>query len=150
MDEFVKIVFPLEIDDDGFPPIASESLNARAEEDGFILDNTPFFVTGIGLGDLVHAHPIPNQPGTFMFANVLRSSAAKSISIIFLAHDIVEDVLQTLKARGCICEYGDFGAREPLRMLAVSVPASCDYKAIAEYLAELEERELLSYSELAL
>ena len=146
----VKIVFTLDVDEDGFPPIASEALNARIQGDGFVLENTPFFVTGVGLGDLVQAHPIPNQPEKFQFANVLRSSTSKSISIIFLEDDVAEDVFQSLNAHGCICEYGEFGANEPLRMLAVSVPPSCDYPAIAEYLAGLEERELLSYSELAI
>lgn len=149
-DEFVKIVFPLEVDEDGFPPIASESLNARAVEGGFILDNTPFFATGVGFGDVIEALPIPNQPGAFLFTNVVRSSGNKSISVIFLDHETVENVFQALKGYGAVCEYGEFGVREKLQMLAVSVPASCDYSSIAEYLAALEVRELLSYSELAL
>ena len=82
--------------------------------------------------------------------SVLRSSAVKSLSIIFLDHEIVESVFQRLRKCGCVCEYGEFGSRSTLRMLAVSVPASCDYAAIVEYLGALEERDLVSYSELAI
>lgn len=72
--EFVKIVFPLLVDDDGFPPISSESLNARKTKSGSIIENTPFFVTGIALGDCVQGKPIPGQPDKFVFDGVLEAS----------------------------------------------------------------------------
>ena len=41
----IKVHFELEIIEDGFPPIAVESLNARLHDDGKIeLDNTPFLL----------------------------------------------------------------------------------------------------------
>ncbi|HEX7153566.1 MAG TPA: hypothetical protein VF618_18910 [Thermoanaerobaculia bacterium] len=53
MTQFVKVFFPLDVDEDGVPPIASEALNARRESPGFVLENTPFFATGVALGDRV-------------------------------------------------------------------------------------------------
>lgn len=149
MTEFVKVVFPLEIDEDGFPPIASEALNARRESNGFALENTPFFVTGIALGDRVDGTPVQGLSDKFIFSRVIESSTSKAISIIFLDPEVKEIVYQELKRRGCYCEYGEFGKADELQMLAVSVPDSCDYESVARYLAEHEADGRLSYAELA-
>jgi hypothetical protein len=147
MPEYVKIVFPLEVDDDGFPPIGAETLNARVSEtEGFVIENTPFFVTDVALGDRVDGQAIPGAGHKYSFTRVLESSSAKALSIIFLEQSIKENTYQELKGKGCYCEYGRFGE---LEMLAVSVPESCDYSRVFEYLSECEERDLLSFAELA-
>lgn len=43
----------LEVDEEGYPPVSSETLNASLAEDGFVLENTPFFATGVAFGDCV-------------------------------------------------------------------------------------------------
>lgn len=149
MSEFVKIVFPLEVDEDGFPPIASEGLNARRESRGFVLENTPFFATGIALGDRVQGTPIHGVSDKFIFSEVIEPSTSKAISIIFLDSDVKELVYQDLRRRGCYCEYGEFGQGDKLQMLAVSVPENCDYESIARFLAQHEASNRLSYAELA-
>jgi hypothetical protein len=55
----VKIVFSLEQDEDGYPPVKTESLWAKPKADGsFELDNTPFYAQGISRKDIVAAEPI--------------------------------------------------------------------------------------------
>ena len=149
MPDFVKIVFPLEVDEDGFPPIASEALNARRESRGFVLENTPFFATGVALGDRVEGTPVHGVSNKFTFTQVIESSTSKAISIIFLDIGAKESIYQDLKQRSCYCEYGEFGKGGELQMLAVSVPESCDYDSIARYLDEHEAQDRLSYAELA-
>ena len=147
MTAFVKVVFPLIIDEDGFPPVSSETLNARRERgNGLVLENTPFFVNGIALGDRIAGTPIPGQSRRYSFERVLLPSANKAISIIFLDIGIKEPIYQELKQRGCYCEYGEFGK---LQMLAIGVLPDCDYPAIVRYLVEFENANLLSYAELA-
>jgi hypothetical protein len=71
------------------------------------------------------------------------------VSIIFLDPATRDSVLQHLRQRGCLCEYGEFGPANDLKMLAVSVPKSCEYDAVAAYLQDLENKHLLSFAELA-
>ncbi|PRQ09901.1 DUF4265 domain-containing protein [Enhygromyxa salina] len=147
MSPSVKIVFELKPDEDGFPPVGSESINGSPERDGsFILDNTPFFVTDVALGDRVAAHEIAGTEGQFAFSHVIEPSQVKSISIIFLVDELKEQIFQYLRGQGCYCEYGDFGA---LEMLAVSIPDTCDYGPLRSYLMDHEQNNILSFAELA-
>jgi len=147
IDEHVKIVFPLDVDEDGFPPIGSEALNAQRGTLGFILENTPFFVTGIALGDIVEAKPTPS--GKYDFVQVIQASTNKALSIIFIDTTAKDAVCEELRRRGCFCEWGEFGKDGSLQILAVSVPDSCPYESVVAYLDRLEQDDRLSYAELA-
>lgn len=145
-DVFEKVFFPLEVDD-GYPPIGVESLNAKKLGNGrFQLDNTPFFVEGISLGDVVSVDLIPDSDERYWFDEVLFQSANQSLSIILIDINRSDEIAQKLKAFGCYCEYGEF---ENLKMLAVSVLESCNYNAVFEYLEKLENADVLSFAELA-
>ena len=147
--EHVKVVFPLEVDEEGFPPIGSEALNARPVARGFALDNTPFFVPGIALGDIVEAVPAPSGSGKYDFVRVIEPSTNKALSIIFMDTDIKDAVCDELRRLGCFCEWGSFGRAGALKMLAVSVPDTCPYEPIADFLGRYERDDRLSYAELA-
>lgn len=142
-----KVIFRLEADEDGFPPVAFESLVATQISDGiFRLDNSPFFVRAISYGSMVHATPSEGQ-GTYEFEQVVAGSDFTSISIILLDR-AVDDVLKNLfKASDCIIEYGEFGK---LRMFAVAIPPEGNYSGIRERLVSLEENGQLSFAELGL
>ncbi|WP_052559415.1 DUF4265 domain-containing protein [Enhygromyxa salina] len=147
MSRTAKIVFELEPDEDGFPPIGSEGLHATPLEDGsFVLDNTPFFVTEVALGDRIAADPISGTEGKFAFSHVLEPSSAKSISIIFLVKELEQGILDNLRSRDCYCEFAEIRA---LRMLAVSVPETCNYDELRAYLMKHEADKALSFAELA-
>lgn len=52
----VHVVFPLEADDDGWPPSGSERMwAAPVGPDLYRLDNAPWFVRGVAAGDVVRA-----------------------------------------------------------------------------------------------
>ena len=142
----VKILFGLEPDEDGYPPIGSESLNAIACEDGrYRLDNTPFFVEGVSLGDVVEA--VKSVGSALNFKRVHTQSSNTSLSIILLDADVRESLVRYLEGMDCYCEYGEFPTMEAL---AVSVPATAPYADVTGHLEELEDRGLISYAELAL
>jgi hypothetical protein len=91
----VKVKFDLEIIEEGYPPISAEYLNGLLQNDGVVrLENTPFFVEGVALGDLVSC---TGRPPNLVFDFVLKESDNKSISIIF-----IETQLKTTFIRKCV------------------------------------------------
>ncbi|MFC9157849.1 DUF4265 domain-containing protein [Streptomyces bauhiniae] len=53
-ENYVKVHFRLEVDEDGWPPASVESLWAVDLGDGTVrLDNTPWFVRGVASGDII-------------------------------------------------------------------------------------------------
>ncbi|CAM2069280.1 DUF4265 domain-containing protein [Sulfidibacter corallicola] len=145
--EYVKIRFPLEAHEEGFPPIAVEMLNAQLVNEGVAkIDNTPFFVESIAIGDIVLCKPAGSE-GVYDFERVVEHGNSKSVSIIFIDESCKEDLYQYFKVHNCYCEYGEFGA---FNMLAVSIPASVEYPKISKHLEKLEAVTKISFAELCL
>lgn len=142
----MKIAFPLEVNEDGFPPIRVELLNAtRLSERSYRIENAPFFVPNISFGDVVGAEPIgPN--GQLQFTTVEAASDFTSISVILLDPAMDTLLMELLRGLECVIEYGEFGA---YRVLAVSVPASADYASLRTKLMGLEADSKISFAELA-
>ena len=78
------VVFPLEQDPGGWPPVASERLWAFDLGDSrYRLDNTPWFVRGISTGDTVVAHATSPE-GSPVFERVVERSHNLTLRIICL------------------------------------------------------------------
>ena len=141
-----KIAFYLEQNEDGYPPISVELLNATAVSDGlFRIENAPYFTKNISYHDVVQAnHSSVNDQ--YDFSRVVEESTFTSISIIILdaAMDVV--LMDILRGHDCVVEYGEFGR---FRVLSVAVPATTDYGELRQKLQWLEESEQISFSELA-
>lgn len=142
-----KIIFTLERNKDGFPPIAHELINATVISDNiFRIENAPFFASNISYHDIVKAST-SEVAGQYQFVSLVEGSTFTSISIIIL--DIAMDVflMDLLRGLDCVIEYGEFGN---YRILAVAVPASSNYKSLRERLVILEAQSKLSFAELAI
>lgn len=143
----MKIVIPLECNEDGYPPIQYELLNATAiSANSFRIDNAPFFAPNVSYHDIVlgRESEVPEQ---FDFVELIEGSTFTSISIIIL--DVAMDVflMDLLRGLNCVIEYGEFGK---FRVLAVAVPASTDYSQLRSQLEHLESQSKISFSELAI
>ena len=137
--------FALTPDEDGYPPISVESMNAVEVEEGrFRLRNAPFFVSGIAYDDLVEARQSPD--GGYDFVRCIEPSDFRCLSIILLSESLGGALMDLLRGRDAVIEYGEFGA---LRMVAVAVPAEVDYQEIKRNLDRYEAEGLISYAELA-
>jgi hypothetical protein len=80
-DRFVKVVFELQVDGDGWPPAGSERLWAVLVGPGVVrIDNTPFFVPGLASGDLVRVHR--DDDGVLLAGERLRWSRHCTIRVI--------------------------------------------------------------------
>lgn len=142
-----KIIFELERDEDGFPPISVEMLNATSLGDGrFRLQNAPFFAENISYNDIVKATPT-GVSGQFRFEEVIEPSEFASISIIILDSSMDEFLMELIRGFDCVVEYGEFGV---YRVLAVAIPDATNYALLREKLRLLEDGEQVSVAELAL
>ena len=142
----VKVSFPLEVDEDGFPPIRVELLNAtQLSPRTFRIENAPFFVPNVSFGDIVGGEPC-GVNGQFQFTSVVETSEFTSISIILLDTAMDTMLMDLLRGFDCVIEYGEFGV---FRVLAVAVPASANYPALRRQLEGLEADSKLSFSELS-
>lgn len=140
----------MEIEEEGFPPVGVETLNAiPLSKKEFQIDNSPFFVEKIAVGTVVRATPT-NVLHKYKFESVLEHSENQSLSIIFLVPEVKETIFQNLKEWGCYCEYGEFGKNNKLEMLAVSIPPQTEYYKIYSFLDNYEKLNQISFSELAI
>lgn len=122
-----------------------ESLNGILLGSGLIkIDNVPFFVEEIAIGDEVKCS---NSPGkkNYQFEEVIYEGTHKSVSILFINDLYKEQIYQFLKSKGCYCEYGEFGE---FNMLAVDISDDVIYEEIEQYLIEKETEGIISYAEL--
>jgi hypothetical protein len=143
----VKILIELDPDEVGFPPVSVESLNALPLGKGlFKIENAPFFASEISFNDIVRANPTERE-NQYEFEEVVQASSFTSLSIVILDSIMDSFLMDLLRGLGCVIEYGEFGV---YRILAVAVPASTDYQALRKQLQTLEDRESLSFAELAI
>lgn len=142
-----KVLFHLEPDEDGFPPISAETLNATPLGGGlFRIENTPFFVPNLSFNDVVRACSTDVE-GQYAFDEVVEASEFTSLSIIILDQGMDTLLMDLLRGLDCVIEYGEFGV---YRVLAVAVPATTDYEGLRQQLQSLEDQGLLSFAELAI
>jgi hypothetical protein len=141
-----KMIFQLETDEDGYPPISVEMFNVSELGNGlFRVQNAPFFAANISYNDVVRAAPT-DVAGQCQFEEVVEPSQFTSVSIIILDSTMDDFLMDLLRGLNCIIEYGEFGV---YRVLAVAVPGTADYSSLREKLQLLENKELISFAELA-
>ena len=139
---FDKVNFRLKRDEDGFPPADVESLWAKKREDGcFVIDNVPFFVTSIGVGDAVEAVEIKGQ---LWFRRVVEESGHGTIRLLMKGDGRGKSasMRETIATFGCSSELSHLP-----NYVAVDVPPSCDKKRLLEFLEREVEAGRLEYEE---
>jgi hypothetical protein len=124
----VKILFSLEQDEDGYPPVTSESLWAKpVAEHLFELDNIPFYACGISWKDMVAADPLTE--GTFAFSKVVKPSGHSTIRVIVFAKDEMERLQKELGRLGASWEGSDASS-----LVAIDIPPEVDIKQVLDFL----------------
>ena len=141
-DEYVKVLFKLEREDEDYPPVDYERLWARPLEDGsFELDNIPFFVRGISVGDVVAARP---GEGEFVFSELVLESGNSTLRVIVFDEAHVEKVRRQLQELGCATELN------VSKMLGVDVPPQVDLQAVRTWLMEMQSAGALEFEDACL
>ena len=138
----VKIKFPLEQDESGYPPESSEAMWAIPLGEGrYAIDNIPFYAKLVSDGDIVSASVID---GELIFEKILELSRNCTIRIVTLDDSDGSEVRKALEAIGCKIEgsgtYGFFSTSFDKGL----------YPRVIDMVTELYERGVIDYEESSL
>jgi hypothetical protein len=141
--EHTKILFEYE----GSAPdqLELESIWACPVDDGFKIDNIPFYVRGIALDDIVSAER--DDGGMLRYQRLIRSSGHSTIRLWFADDEErrIISVRQMFRDLGCESEQSD-----RRRLVAVDIPPSISYEQIRAVLDEQEKLGVFEYEEACL
>lgn len=149
--QYFRITFPLERDEDGYPPADNEVLWATRTGPGtFRLDNIPFYARGLSSGDVVAAEE--SERGPLRFKAVVEPSMHSTIRVVLAKNcsdcrpieERMSDLRGKLTALGCNTEANYPG------FFAVDVPPSVKLSEVREILSPGCEAGLWDYEEAAL
>lgn len=140
MTERLKIRFPF-TNSAGQEEI--ETLWVQPRVDGYELDNIPFYVKELALGDLVAADS--DSDGALWYSGLIEASGHSTIRLWFSSKHDVREVRDRLRGVGCMSELSDLP-----RLVAVDVPPTVPYSAVKELLDEWETQGTLEYQEACL
>ena len=119
----------------------TESLWCIKSDDNYILDNIPFVVKRVSLGDIIKAVYDPEDK-VYYFDDFVKVSGNSTIRIYLDDLKHCEKTREKLRNFGCESEF--FLAR---KILAVNIPKEINYIPVKEYLDNGENSGLWSYEE---
>lgn len=112
------------------------------KEGHYKLKNIPFFVTGYSSEDIIYTEL---EEDRLVVKGLIEESGNSTLQIISFKEENAGRVQQRLEEFGCAWE----GSHLP-GYFSVDIPADLDYEPVREYLADLEEKGMLSYREACL
>lgn len=121
----------------------TETMWAIKRDDGYELDNIPFYVKELALGDIVDARP--DADGALWYSELIRPSGHSTIRLWFSREEDVESVREALRQMGCASEGSDLR-----RLVAVDVPPDVPYEKVKAFLDQGEAAGRFEYQEACL
>ncbi|ATB35778.1 hypothetical protein CYFUS_001192 [Cystobacter fuscus] len=140
MNERLKLRFPFE---NAEGEEEAETLWVIKREDGYEIDNIPFYAKEVSLGDVVAAQP--DAGGVLWYSELVRPSGHSTLQLWFSRQEDVESVREALRQRGCASELSDLP-----RLVAVDVPPHVPYANIKALLEQGEQAGQFEYQEACL
>ena len=140
-EKLVRVVFELEPDEHGWPPVSTERMWAMELGGGqYKIDNIPFYVRGVSSGDIVSAS---SKDDILYFDKVIQDSEHCTLRIIFkkttaIKKNELKDFLQ--KQNVAIETIND-------DFWAIDVPPSSNLSQILSHLKGGEENKEWEYEE---
>jgi hypothetical protein len=128
----IELHFSLEVDDDGWPPVAVEGLPCTDLGGEFRVESPPLFVKGLSVGDIISVALDAN--GNVASWQSIQKSKRSTIWILRLEKsNCISDVLAELRALTChtvqLSQCGSY---------AVDVPEEVEMKHVDACLARLD------------
>ena len=135
-----KIVFFLERDDSGFPPVDAEGLWAELlDERRARVDNIPFFVRDATLGDVVEYR---KEDGELHYVSTLDRSQNSLIRAVCYPQADPMQLRRSIEDFGCETEFDSNH-----RLIAINVPSHGDLEGLRTFLQLAEDRGEIGYEE---
>jgi hypothetical protein len=136
MNDHRKIRFTYENSDGGEEV---ESMWAIERPEGYEIDNIPFYVMSVAVGDIVAAEP--DEEGHLWYTRLIRPSGHSTIRLWLADERDVQKTRDELRTMGCDSEF------DLPRLIAVDVPPEIPYGQIRSYLEDNERAGVFEYEE---
>jgi hypothetical protein len=135
-----KIVFFLERDESGFPPVDAESLWVELLDDRRArVDNIPFFVRDATLGDIVEYR---GEGSELQYVSTLHRSENSLVRVVCYPQADPAQLRRSIEGFGCETEFDSNH-----RLIAVSIPEHGDLEGLRSFLQLAEDRGEIGYEE---
>jgi len=121
----------------------TETMWVIRRDDGYEIDNIPFYVKELALGDVVGARP--DASGVLWYSELIRPGGHSTIHLWFSSEKEVESVREALRELGCSSEVSDLP-----RLVAVDVPPDVAYEKVKAFLKQGESAGRFEYQEACL
>lgn len=133
-----KVLF---VQTNGDGEFETESLWCTKEGNYYIVDNIPFVIKRISLGDTIKAE-YDKDENAYYFDDFVSTSGNSTLRLFFSDEKLIEPTREALKALGCESEV--LLAR---KVVAVNVPKEVEYSPVKAYLDKGEENGKWQYEE---
>lgn len=138
----VKVCFQLSPDRSGYPPTTSEFLWCIPTERGtHIVDNIPFFVRDVSLGDEISTEKVGE---VLHFSRILKQSRNSTVRVFLKKTNQTEAVRNKLDKFGCGSEL-----MEELSLLAVTMPPDSRFVEALSFLDDEAKKDNIGIEESA-
>jgi len=125
----VKLCFPLDQDDDGWPPVRTENVWARPlGQDEYEVESVPWFVRGIAFGDRVLARR--DADGVLAFERKLAWSGRYTIRLIPTDEGSAREQLEKIAAEFAPLGATGEGGLPAYKILALDIPPTAAFGEI--------------------
>jgi len=144
-DEYIRVRFPLERDEDGWPPSDVETMWCTRISPGLCkIDNVPIYALGVAVDDVIEVAEVDGRP---TFVRVISHSGHGTVRVIFLGNESPEStrgsqMWTVLLDAGCTFE----GLRGS-KLYALDVPSAAAARVIAPVLQRGLSSEIFDYEE---
>ena len=128
-ENYKKIIFQLQQDEDGYPPDKWEGLWAFETEPGlYCVDNIPFYVKGISSGDVISAE---EKEGQLLFKNLVLPSSNSVFRLYVSDIADVQAARDEFRALGCETELSNLP-----KLVAVEIPDKVNFGPVGSLLGQ--------------
>ncbi len=148
----VKMHFDLSPDENGYPPVSSESMWAvPLGQSRFRLDNIPFFICGVSCFDVVSARMDTN--GLLKYERLLQAGGHSTLRVLFYEtssdtrpiQERVNELRSAFRELACTSELSHIP-----RLISLDVPPEVNINDALRILDAGEKQELWEYEEATL
>jgi len=134
----IKIIFKLEKDAEGYPPVDWETLwGIILSDNNCIVDNMPFYIYDLSFGDTISFKKVDDE---FYFDKLINKSSYSLIRVFCKNKNVMEKLKLELEAHNCKWEYSN-----TFSLASIAIPKDIILKDIEKIISKHKEFEFIEY-----